>query len=95
MSARKSKRQTVKLLVTEGMGYCCPFAFFSLYRQTALIAARLGVSDRAIRYAKAAFKAGEYRCQGCSDCLRAKRPSPAPDASSDTRNTARKPLSIS
>jgi len=48
------------------LGYCCEHRFFSLYRQTGLIAARLGVSDRAVRYRKAMFKAKELpRCERC------------------------------
>ena len=50
-------RPTIASLVRE-LGYCCEARFFSLYRQTGLIAARLGVSDRAVRYRKAMFKAG-------------------------------------
>lgn len=72
MSTPKSERQTVKRLIVEGLGYCCPWRFFSAYRQTAVIAARLGVSDRAIRYQKADFKSGRMRCEGCSNCLKGK-----------------------
>lgn len=61
-------RQTIKLLVTEGLGYCCLWAFFRLFpsrRETSLIADRLGVSDRAVRYAR--NNAG--KCEKCKNCL--------------------------
>lgn len=29
--------------------YCCPYAFFRLFKQTGLIAARLGLSERTVR----------------------------------------------
>lgn len=46
-------RPTVKSLITQDLGYCCLWFFFTHNRQTALVAERLGVSTRAIRYAKA------------------------------------------
>ena len=72
-------RQTVRRLITEGLGYCCPWAFFSLFKNTITIALRLGVTTRAVRYAKADFAAGHHRCENCSNCMRkviekAKRP---------------------
>lgn len=71
MSRPKSKRQTVKRLITEGLGYCCEWAFFKLFHHyTGLIASRLGVDERTVRYHKAAFKAGQMRCQGCRKCLK-------------------------
>lgn len=73
-STSKPQRQTVERLITEGMGYCCLWAFFRLFRQTALIASRLGVSDRAIRKHKSAFKAGCYRCQNRKGCLFSRLP---------------------
>lgn len=64
------KRETVHSLICDGLGYCCEFAFFRLNKRTGLIAARLGVTDRAIRYHKAAFKAGEFRCKNAAKCLK-------------------------
>ena len=63
-------RQTLKLLITEGLGYCCEFAFFKLHKRTSLIADRLGVSDRAVRYHKMAFKQGDLKCEACKKCLK-------------------------
>ena len=72
MSIPKSRRLTVEHLICDGLGYCCQFAFFSLHRQTGLIAARLGVCERAIRYHKMAFKHGDMECQHLKTCLKEK-----------------------
>jgi hypothetical protein len=65
---------TIAALITEpppsGLGYCCEWFFFSRYRQTALIAARLGVTPRAVRYHKEAWRACECSCEGKANCLR-------------------------
>jgi hypothetical protein len=65
-------RPTVTHLVTEGLGYCCPYFFFTHFRNTALIAARLGVTNRAIRYAKEAVDEKREVCKGKAECLRRK-----------------------
>lgn len=44
------------------MGYCCPYAFFRLYKRTGLIAARLGVTERTVRRWKAKFRTKELSC---------------------------------
>jgi len=62
-------RPTIRLLVTQDLGYCCPWFFFTHFRQTGLIAARLGVSERAVRYAKEAVDDGRTTCEGCPNCL--------------------------
>jgi hypothetical protein len=72
-STKQLQRQTVKRLVTEGMGYCCLWAFFRLYKRTAQIALRLGVEDRTVRYHKSAFNAGCYRCEQNEKCLKGRR----------------------
>lgn len=71
----KARRQTVKLLVCTptakgGLGFCCLYAFFKLHRRTGLIAARLGVDDRTIRYHKAAMDSGKYQCECTNTCLK-------------------------
>ena len=70
MSTQKPRRQTVKRLVTEGLGYCCLWAFFKLHKRTGMIAERLGVTDRAVRYHKMAFKDGNLSCEKCQKCLK-------------------------
>ncbi len=72
LSGDKQRQLTVESLVVEGLGYCCLGAFLSLYSNTALIAARLGVSDRIIRMKKQALKEGLLCCRGKPDCLKAR-----------------------
>jgi hypothetical protein len=61
---------TVKSLITEDLGYCCLFAFFSLHKDTKMIADRLGFCTRAIRYHKMAFRQGDLNCEMKPKCLR-------------------------
>jgi hypothetical protein len=42
------KPQTVKLMITESLGYCCEHKFFSLYPNNAVVAARLGVTTQSV-----------------------------------------------
>jgi len=67
-----NSRPTVANLVTEGLGYCCTWFFFKHFRQTPLVAARLGVTDRAVRMAKARVDSGEDACKHCDKCLHAR-----------------------
>lgn len=63
---------TVRLLLTaphpSGLGYCCPWLFFRHFKQTGLIALRLGVTDRAVRYAKAEARCAS--CEGKANCMK-------------------------
>lgn len=61
-------RITIQHLVTVDLKYCCLWAFFKLYADPSLIAARLGVTDRAVRGARARAKTAG--CTGCPRCLR-------------------------
>lgn len=62
-------RVQIKTLLCDGLGYCCPYAFFRLYKRTAMIADRLGVTPRAIRYWKAKYRAGELQCERKDRCM--------------------------
>jgi len=66
---KKPRHLSVELLITEGLGYCCAWVFFMRFKRTALIAARLGVTTRAVRYAKARFNSGEIKCNNCANCM--------------------------
>lgn len=57
-------------LIVDGLHYCCPWAFFSIFRDTPTIAARLGVDPSTIRRAKASFRRGEMKCEGCERCMK-------------------------
>lgn len=63
------KKITIAHLVTDGLGYCCEYGFFRRYKRTGLIAERLGVSERAVRYRKELFRSGEVACQHCEKCI--------------------------
>lgn len=63
-------RITIKHLVVEELGYCCEWAFFSLFRQTTKISERLGVSRQAIKKRKALRREGCIKCEGKPNCLR-------------------------
>ena len=53
-----------------GLGYCCMYGFFSIYKQTTLIALRLGVTSRTVRIYKAKFNEGEYECEKLDCCMK-------------------------
>lgn len=64
-----AERPTIDKAIRQGLNYCCLFAFFTLHKDTAMIAARLGFGERAIRKHKAALAAGKLRCYGRPGCL--------------------------
>lgn len=58
-------------LITQGLGYCCLWAFFTLFKRTGLIAIRLGVTPQTIRRYKARFRGGEFKCkEDCQRCMK-------------------------
>ena len=63
---------TVKALITapppSGLGYCCEWLFFQKFKRTGIIAERLGVTPRAVKYHKAEAKKG--KCEGCTRCMK-------------------------
>lgn len=63
-------RPTIHTLVTQDLGYCCEWFFFSRFRRTAMLATRLGFTRRAIQYAKARVKNGECQCEGNPRCMK-------------------------
>lgn len=71
-SPRASTRPTVNHLVTEGLGYCCEWFFFQHFKDTQVVADRLGVTDRAIRLAKQRVREGVSVCQQKENCLNCK-----------------------
>lgn len=64
------RRNSITWLIVKGLGYCCEWKFFSLYRDSAMIAARLGVTERAIRKHKAAYNDYETDCENCDNCMK-------------------------
>jgi hypothetical protein len=63
-------RLTIHTLITEDLGYCCEWFFFSRFRRSALIADRLGVTQRAVQIHRA--EARHSACENCPNCLRRK-----------------------
>ena len=64
---------TVRSLLCEGgLGYCCPWFFFQHFRHSETVAARIGVTSRAIRLAKARVDSGEDKCEGRANCMHAR-----------------------
>lgn len=67
------RKNSLEFLITNGLGYCCVWGFFHFVsKRTGMIAVRLGVTDRAVRYAKAKFRAKEIACAGKEGCLKCK-----------------------
>lgn len=66
-------RFTFKVAVIEGLGYCCPFAFFEFGScQTGMIAARTDLTDRCIRYNKEKYRDKVFVCERLKECLKEK-----------------------
>lgn len=63
-------RPTIKSMIVEDLHYCCPWAFFKIFRKAESIAARLGVGPRAVRKAKAKVDDGEWKCEQCERCMK-------------------------
>lgn len=57
---------TVRELICDGLGYCCPWCFFQLFPSSSEAALRLGCTKRAVNYEKARTK----ECAGREPCLR-------------------------
>jgi hypothetical protein len=64
---RDHERANTRSLISS-LGYCCPYAFIRLFKQTGLIAARLGCSERTVRWWKAKFKTKAIVCEQRSCC---------------------------
>ena len=69
-----TKRLTIHSMIVDDLGYCCEAQFFRLYKQTALVAARLGVTTRAVKYHKARVVSGECTCENKANCMKGKEP---------------------
>ena len=67
-----TREGSIKSMLVNDLGYCCLQRFFTLYPSTTLVAARLGVTERAVRYVKAKVKNGEGLCSNATNCRREK-----------------------
>lgn len=70
------ERISIPSMICKDLGYCCTYAFFTIHKDNALVAARLGVTSRAVRYRRAETQ----QCVGGERCLssRGKIPQAAP-----------------
>jgi hypothetical protein len=52
-------------------GWCCPWAFFAANRKirTALLAARLGVSERTVQDWRGYYNRGQIFCKSRGSCM--------------------------
>ena len=62
---------TVEYLITEGLGYCCEWFFWTRFEHLPadLIAARLGVIDSTIRRHRQWYHEGRFQCACKESCL--------------------------
>lgn len=67
-------RQSVRELLSRGLGFCCPWAALEANRHISseVLGARLGVSGRAIRYAWEDISKGGMKCEHCRNCMKEK-----------------------
>ena len=76
-------RTLVKSLITESLGYCCEYFFFTRYPNAGLVAARLGISLAAAKDHKSRVVHGGETCRKCKGCFLLRYPNVK--ASSDSR----------
>jgi len=70
LSRDNPRELSIASLITTGLGYCCEAYFWERFKNvsTELIAARLGVTERAVRTHRAAYRQGEFECQKNVKC---------------------------
>jgi len=68
------KKPLTMQLIEDGLGYCCTWAFFSLYRDKQDISRRLGLHPDTVKLWKKKFNNGELYCLCKEKCLKDKLP---------------------
>jgi hypothetical protein len=66
-------RITIRYLLTSsGLGFCCPWAGLMANRaiSSEVLATRLGVSGRAVRYQYDSIASGDLKCEHCRNCMK-------------------------
>lgn len=66
-------RPTIRILIVQDLHYCCLWKFFSLYKNSALVASRLGVTTRAVNYLKKELEKERPGCEGKPNCLECRK----------------------
>ncbi len=64
-----NNRPNCRSLITEDLGYCCPWFFFTHFRKTQVITDRLGLHYKTVQAAKREALAG--KCEGRANCMHA------------------------
>ena len=62
-------RLTIRRMVEEDLGYCCLELFLAYFPATRLVAARLGVTTRAVKYQRAATRESCITCLQRASCM--------------------------
>lgn len=67
-------RTSIREMLTRDLGFCCPWAALEANREHSsnVLADRLGVSGRAIRYQWDKVVSGETKCERRSTCMKGK-----------------------
>ena len=74
MYVENAMRPTVRNLIVHGLGYCCPWFFFQCFRQTQVIADRLGCHKRTVRKLKSACDNELSVCENAGKCMKGHLP---------------------
>lgn len=69
----KPRKNTVAFFITDSLGYCCEWFFFSRYADAELIAFRLGVTINTIRRHKRWVNEGRLCCNKTPCCMADKK----------------------
>jgi len=69
-----NRRPLTEKLIEDGLGYCCTWAFFSLFHNKHDISNRLGICEARAKLWKAKHKRGELECKCKEKCLKDKLP---------------------
>lgn len=67
---RRPPPHSVEYLVTEGLGYCCLYFFFSRFTRREDIQYRLGIAADTCKEYKKKMEAGELTCLHRESCIR-------------------------
>ena len=65
---------SIREMLTRDLGFCCPWAGLEANKEISsnMLAARLGVGGRAIRYQWDKVASGEIKCEHRKDCMKEK-----------------------
>ena len=70
--AHMDRSPPLRTLVTQDLGYCCPWMFFTLFTSAQLVADRLGCTRQAVTNWQRACREGDLKCEKMKECLKIK-----------------------